>query len=269
MVKAMKISSRRSTILIIVIGIILVLSLNFFQKEVKGFFYTISSPLQKTFWGAGDNVSDFFESITNFKNLKTENNELQLAIQELLAENASLKELKNENEALREALQIGLSKDFQLALVEVTAKDIGQESILINQGTKDGLLVGMPVVTPEKILLGKLTEVYENFSRVTLISNKESSFDAKVPGTNTTGVAKGKGDSKIELDLVPQDKTLKVGDLVVSSALGAIYPEGLLAGVVEKVDRNDVSPFYQVEVSPLFDISKIATVFVILNFIND
>ncbi|MFH1423848.1 MAG: rod shape-determining protein MreC [Candidatus Nealsonbacteria bacterium] len=265
----MRFTTAKTKILIVAIMIALILSLNFFQKNTKGFFYAVSSPIQKTFWNAGNSVSDFFGTIVGPKSLKTENDELKLKIQTLLAENSFLKELENENEFLREALQIGLQKDFQLAFVEVIGKDIGQESILINQGAGDGLSLGMPVITQQKILLGRISDVFESFSRVTLISGKGSTFDAKVSGTDITGVARGQGSSKIEFDLVPQDKALKADDLVVSSSLGGIYPEGLLAGTVSKVSRDDVSPFYQAEISPLFNIQETAAVFVILNFTDD
>ena len=60
----MKPPTRKNKVLIItVIGILLVLSLNFFQKEVKGFFYAISAPIQKNLNQAGSNVSDFFSGI--------------------------------------------------------------------------------------------------------------------------------------------------------------------------------------------------------------
>lgn len=262
----MRFTPARTKILIVVVVIVFILSLNFFQKETKGFFYAFSSPVQTILWGAGDKVSGFFETMGNLNNLQTTNEESQKTIRELLAEKASFAELKNENEILREALQLGLQKDFQLSFAEVIGKDIGQESILINQGAKDGLSVGMPVITQQKIILGRIGEVFESFSRVTLISNKESSFDAKISGTDTTGVARGQGNSKIKFDLVPQDKALAVDDLVVSSSLGGIYPEGLLTGLIKKVSKNDVSPFYQAEVAPLFDIQDLSAVFVILNF---
>ena len=260
---------RKGKILVLIFVIIIVLSMNFFQKETKGFFYTFSSPFQTTFWAVGDKVSGLFETLGNLSKLKTASDESQKTIQELLVEKASLAELKKENETLREALQIGLQKDFQLAFVEVVGKDIGQESILINQGSRDGLSVGMPVVTEQKILVGRISEVFDNFSRVTLIFSKESAFDAKVAGTNTAGVARGQGNSKIKFDLVPQEKTLKLDDLVVSSSLGGIYPEGLLAGVVKKVSKNDVSPFYQAEIDSLFDLQDSNAVFVILDFTHD
>ena len=189
----MRFADAKTKILIVAVAVVFILSLNLFQKEAKGFFYNFSSPIQATFWKAGDSVANFFEIVIGFNKLKTENDRLQEIILELLAEKASLAELKKENETLREALQIGLQKDFQLAFVEVVGKDIGQELILINQGSRDGLSVGMPVVTEQKILVGRISEVFDNFSRVTLIFSKESAFDAKVAGTNTAGVARGQG----------------------------------------------------------------------------
>ncbi len=265
----MRFTPAKTKILIVAVVIVFILSLNFFQKEAKGFFYNFSAPIQTTFWTVGDRVSGFFETIGNLSNLQKANDESQKVIRELLAEKVSFAGLRKENETLREALQVGLQKDFRLAFVGVIGKDIGQESILINQGSGDGLSVGMPVVTEQKTLVGRISEVFDNFSRVTLISSKESAFDAKVSGTDTTGVARGQGNSKIEFDLVPQDKALQADDLVVSSSLGGIYPEGFLVGTVKKVERNDVSPFYKAEISQLFDIQKTSAVFVILNFIND
>jgi len=108
------------------IGLIVVLLLAFFvilnltpaNKGVKNFFYLISSPIQKTFWAAGDSFSDFLESVFQGEKIKEENENLQLKIQQLVAENTSLQELKKENEILRQALEIGLEKDFELSFAK-------------------------------------------------------------------------------------------------------------------------------------------------------
>lgn len=257
---------KKNTVLIVIVGILLILSLNFFQKEVKGFFYTVSSPVQKYFWGVGSGISDFFGGIANFKNIKLENEELKLTVQGLIAENAALEELKQENATLREALEVGLQKEFRLAFVEIVSKDAGQESVLINQGYEYGLSEGMPVVTEQNVLLGKITEVYNNFSRVTLISDKESSFDAKISDKDITGVIRGKGSSDVDFNLVPQDKEIEEGDLIVSSSMGGVYPRNLLVGSVERVAKSDVKPFYEIEVLPFFNIQELDKVFIILDF---
>ena len=258
-----------------VLAVGVIVALNFFQKQVRNSFYLISAPIQKTFWQAGDKVSDFFETITEIKNLKKENEEIKLKIQLLTAENASLVELKKENETLRAALNLGLEKDFKLTLVQVIGKDISQDSLLINKGSKHGLSEGLPVITEQKNLVGKISEVYENFSKVMLIFNKESSFDAKILAPYRTessgagsaqeiyGVIKGKGNLKIFLDLVPQDKEIKQGDILVTSVLGGIFPKGLLVGEIREIKKSDLEPFQQAEISPFFDIGKLGNLFVI------
>lgn len=265
----MRLSSRTKKIgIIVILGIILFLALNLTsaRKEIKNFFYLISSPIQKWFWQTGEKVSAFFTTITEIKNLKRENEELKLKIQELLSENISLKELKKENEILRTALNIGLEKEFSLVFAQVIGKDIAQDSIFINKGSKDGILKNSPVITQQKILVGKISEVYKNFSKVMLLSNKESSFDVKILDTEIYGVVKGKGNFKIFLDFVPQEKEIKKGDLVITSMLGGIFPKGLLVGEIIEVKKSDVEPFQQAELKPAFNIDEIENLFIITKF---
>lgn len=255
--------NKKRILVIIFLGILLFLLLNFYQKEIKNFFYLISSPVQKILWKAGERVSDFFEMIVEMKNLKKENQELKLKIEELLAENVSLKELKKQNEILRTALGINLEKEFQLILTQVIGKDISQDYLLIDKGSREGVKTDFPIITQEKILVGKITEVYENFSKLILISNKKSSFDAKISEREIYGMVKGKGNFKINLELVPKEKELKEGDLVISSAIGGIFPAGILVGKIEKIKKSDVEPFQQAEIKPGFDINNLQFLFII------
>jgi rod shape-determining protein MreC len=254
------------TIIVLLIAFFIVLNLTSFSKEVKNFFYLISSPIQKTLWRTGDNLSDFFEVISEIGKLKKENEEILLKNQELLAENTGLKELKKENEVLRKALEIGLEKEFKLLLAEVIGKDISQDALLINRGSKDGILKDFPVITQQKALIGKCGEVYENFSKVILIFNKESSFDAKIPDSDIQGVVKGKGNLKLFLDLVSQEKEIKEGDLVVTTVLGGIFPKGLLVGEIEEVLKSDIQPWQGAKIKPAFDVKELETLFVVTNF---
>lgn len=260
----MKFPSKKKKIIIIgLIGILLILFLNLYQKDVKNFFYLFSSPIQKILWRTGEKVSVFFETIGEIKNLKKENEELKLKIKDLLVENVSLRELKKENEVLRTALNIGLEKEFRLHLSQVIGKDISEDFLLINKGSKDGLENNLPVITQQKTLVGRISEVYENFSKVMLISNKKSSFDGKILDTETYGVVKGKEGNKINFELLPRDKEIKEGDLVVTSAIGGIFPAGILVGEIEKVKKSDIEPFQQAEVKPAFDIKNLEFLFVI------
>lgn len=250
-------------ILVLIIVFFLVLNLTSFGKEVKNFFYLISSPIQKVFWRTGERISDFFELITKIKNLKQENQELKLKIQALLAENVSLKELKKENEILREALEIGLEKEFKLTLAEVIGKDISQDLLIIDKGSEDGILEGRPVISQQKTLIGKISETYKNFSKVLLISNPKSSFDAKIVESDILGIVKGKGNLRILFDLIPKEKEIKKGDLVITSALGGVFPAGLLLGEIKEVTKSDLEPFQAAQIQPAFNIRDLEKVFII------
>ncbi len=263
----MKRSSKKIKILIIVIGVLFVFSLNFFQKEIKNFLYLISAPIQKTLWLAGDRVSDFFEII--FEETE-ETDKLELEIKTLLAENIRLRELKKENETLRKALEIGLAEEFALTFARIVGKDIAQDSILINQGARDGILKGFPVITEQKILLGRISDVYENFSRVQLISHLESSFSAKIVDSEVFGRLIGKGNFKVFFDLIPKDKKIEPGDLVVTAIQGGEgvlpLPRGLLLGSVSKVKRDGLNPFQSAKISSFFEIKEIKNIFVIIDY---
>lgn len=251
---------------IVIVGILVIFFLNVYQKAVRNFFYQISEPIQKVFLRAGDNVADFFEAISKIQNLKKENEELKLKVQELLAQLVSLKELKKENEILREALNLNLAKEFDLSLAEVIGKDVSEDFILINKGVDNGISEGLPVISQQKILVGKISEVYKNYSKAKLISHKESSFDGKIVEKEILGQVKGEGNFKILFDLIPREQEITEGDLVESSALGGAFPEGLLVGQIKQVKKSDIQPFNQAEISPLFDLGELEMIFIILNF---
>ena len=254
--------------LIFLIILLISSSFIFFHKEIKYSFYLASSPIQKKLWGIGDRVSDFVVIFENKKKLGEELEKSQNQVKELIAENLKLKEVEKENQTLREFLEINPRKDFKTALAQIISKDISQDIILVNKGISDGIKENMPVITSEKTLLGKISEVYEKFSKVTLITNKKNSFDVEVQreDKNIQGLAKGKGGFCLTLDLIPQNEELFTGEKVSTSNLGGVFPVGLFVGEIKKVVKSDVEPFQSIEISPGFDIKKLNNLFIITEY---
>jgi len=251
-------------LIIFAVLILLIFSLNIFQQQVRGFFYSFSHPIQKKLWGAGDNIADFFLGIFKKDALLIENRELRTENQKLLLELSELETLKEENAELRKALDIGLPEDFQLALARVIARDVSQDLILIDRGSADGLREDMAIITEEKVLLGRIIEVNENSAKVSLISHQDSSFDVEVLGKDAEGLIVGQGGQNIQLDFVARDKVIEEDDVVISSSLGGLYPRGLLVGLIKEVQKDDVEPFQQAEVTPFFRLRQLKSVFIIL-----
>jgi len=251
---------------VLLVILFFILNLTTFSDKTKNFFYSISSPIQRNLWQAGDNVSDFFSGIFNAQELKKEKDEIFLRNLELISQISALKELERENKDLREALNLGLEKDFQLVLSQVINKDISQDSLLVNKGSEDGIFPGLPVITSQKTLLGQIGKVYKDFSEVILITNKESSFDAKITEKEIYGAVKGKGNLKASLNLLPKEEDISEGEIVVTSTLGGIFPPKLLVGIIKEIKKTDIEPFQTAELALSFNLGELDNVFIITNF---
>jgi len=251
---------------ILIIAFFVVLNLNGFLNPFKNFFYLISSPMQKKLLGAGSNASDFLAGILEINTFKNEIENLQIKNQQLISRIVGLEELKKENETLRQALNIGSEKEFQLELAYLVSKDASDDSLLIDKGIRDGIKKGLPVITKEKTLIGRIGEVYEDFSEVMLITNKKSSFDAQILEKDISGVVKGKGNLSLDLEFIPKEKEIIPGDVVVSAVLGHIFPKDLLVGEVKEVKKSDLEPYQRAVINPAFDLKGIGSLFIITNF---
>jgi rod shape-determining protein MreC len=251
--------------LIFVLAILVFVAINLTgaSLHIKNFFFNLSSSSQKILWNAGDGVSDFLAGFFQRGYLQEKMSELESENRRLLGEVVALEESEKENTLLREALGVGLEKEFELDLCQIINKDISQDSLLVDKGSEDGISEGLPVITSQKVLLGRIGEVYGDFSEVVLITNKESVFDAVVSGKDIYGVAKGKGNMGIFLDLVPKEGEITEGDLVTSAALGGIFPKDLLVGRVKEVEKTDVKTFQTAELNPSFNLGSFEEVFII------
>lgn len=258
---------KQNLVFLVFILVFLIFALNFFQEEVRDFFYFSSSPVQKFLWKTGGNISGFFQAITEKVDLQKELEMLKLENLRLLSEISSLKELELENAVLREALNIELQKEFgSLLLAEVTGGLSFPDTLLLNKGAKDGVKIGDVVISQQKVLYGQINKVFENFSVVYLISHPESSFNVKIGDKDVFGTLVGQGEGKVILDLIPREKEIKEGDLILSSSLAGSYPKGLLIGFVSKVKEADVEPFKKAEVEAFFKKEGLEYLFIITDF---
>jgi rod shape-determining protein MreC len=229
----------------------------------------LSSPIQKTFWTAGESCSGFITSFVNAGSLNKQNQGLKDEIQKLQSEITSLQSVVGGNQAQVAVSQICQNNNFKLLIAGVIGLD-DQDMLSINKGSTDGILENMPVINQQGALFGKIFKVYKTFSKVMHNSNKNSVVNVKVQQSDPTkseidGVLKGSGKLGVYLDLVPIDDTINQGDILVTSALEETFPKDLLVGTITKVQKNDQNPHQQAQVQP-FLASSIDNLFVILNY---
>ncbi|HOS88100.1 MAG TPA: rod shape-determining protein MreC [Candidatus Pacearchaeota archaeon] len=265
----MKFESTRKIFIGILILALLFLALNFWgSSSLKNFFYNQTFGLQTFLLEKGKTLSFCRQDQVAL------NQQLIQENQKLLSDLADLDSLKKENEILRQALNIGLAGEYQVIFAEITAINnfnlkgfVYGDSILINKGSNSGVQKGFPAVLANKILLGKVVEVYPDFSRIALITNKDSVIDVQVQDNPEYALAKGEGNQKLILDMFPKDKELKSGTLVITSALGGAYPSGLVVGRIGDVSAVSSEAFRKAEIIPVYDLRTTSKIFIIKNVV--
>lgn len=261
----MKFLSSKNRVSLSIVALLFVFTLNLFSGNVRGFFLGVFSPIQGFFWDFGQTGSHFFSGLFNAASLKKENIQLEERMLGLLQEFLSLQDVEKENEQLRKALSLGIEKKFSSIPSRIIGKDPSQDILLLNKGSKDGVREGMAVITPAKVAVGKIGEVFETTSRVMLLSHPASSFDAKILQEGVVGLVQGQGRYQASLDLIPQESKVVPGDIVVSASLGGVFPEGLLIGEVKEVKTSNEKSFQQSALSLFFDVRKAGLLFIIEN----
>ncbi len=261
----MEFFSLKNRAFLVIVVLAFVLSLNLFSGNVRGFFAETFSPMQGFFWGLGQTSSNFFSGLFNAASLKKENIQLEERMLALSQELFSLQDVEKENEQLRKALSLGVEKKFNIISSRIIGKDPSQDILLLNRGNRDGVREGMAVFTPAKAAVGKIGEVFETTSRVILLSHLASSFDAKIPREGIMGLVRGQGGYQAFLDLIPQEGNVVLGDMVVSTSLGGIFPENLLIGKIKEVRTSNEKSFQQASLSLFFDVRKAGLLFIIEN----
>lgn len=249
-------------------GLVFAAAMNFTQvgPAVKNGVYGSTRPLQKMTWDLGATISGGFQNIFSIQNAIRENQDLRGRIDGLLADNSRIAELEKENAALKEALGLGLDKEYDLRMAETVGMDMMAESLMIDKGADDMIEAGFPVITSGKVVVGRVSKVYDNFSKVDLITNKNVTFDVNVSGNAASGLAKGLGGLKLMLDLIPKDIEIGQGNPVTTSAMGGIFPEGFLVGTICEINKNDVETFQTATINPAFEISKVREIFIVIGY---
>jgi rod shape-determining protein MreC len=138
-------------------------------------------------------------------------------------------------------------------IAEIVRVDLDpfRQRVLVNKGTRAGVFRGQAAIDANGIY-GQVTRVGPFSAEIILISDPEHAIPVQVNRTGARSIALGTGRSGLlSLPYLPQNTDVIVGDLLVSSGLGGVYPPGYPVAKVTAVTRDTGQPLLAVEAEPL------------------
>lgn len=194
-----------------------------------------------------------------------ENSRLKREIENLRMENYRYQEILATHERLQKLLQFKKTINWPVLAAQVIGRDPTGwfKSVIIDKGENSGLKVNMPVVNARGVV-GRLVSVSPNYAKVLLIIDQNSAVDCIIQRSRDEGIVKGLSSKICRLDYVVKTSDVVVGDKVVTSGLGRIYPKGLPVGEVMEVVNISGELFKDIKVRPMVDFSKLEELLVIL-----
>ncbi len=157
----------------------------------------------------------------------------------------------------------------QLELPMLQAEVVGQSaspwfrSIVLDRGRSHGLRAGMPLLT-ERGVVGIVTITTPHAARGMLILDRQSAVDGLVQRSRSRGIVRGTGASELDLEFTGPAEDVQVGDLVITSGDGGVYPKGIRIGEVASVDREAPYLVRRAKLRPAASLERLERVFAVL-----
>ncbi|MEM7393548.1 MAG: rod shape-determining protein MreC [Verrucomicrobiota bacterium] len=256
----------------LVLGAVLVVILNLpnsVSRRVKASIREVISPLQEGITDTGRTLKEAWMIARGLGGLAIKNREMEEELIQLRNEALYLRALERENVALREQLRFMQKSSQTLVPCEFVARDISGwwQTVRLSRGSADGVAVNRAVVTPEGVI-GKTIDVSRNTCDVLLVSDPGCKISAKISRSETFGVVSGQGVTVNEqvvmkMDFINKKSSVNLGDEVVTSGLGGVFPKGLFIGYVDKIYTSKNGLYLSADIVPREDVGTVNYAFVV------
>jgi len=246
-------------IAVFIVGIFLIRS----DSVVINWAMAITNPLVK----AGDNLYMSVKSVFTIKDIVSENVIFSKENLKLVSENVRLKEIEKENIALKKQLGISAEMERKTIRANVCGFDpLNSDSFLtINKGSQDGVQEGLPVLSEDGVLVGKINYVEKSFSRVLLVFSSKSSIAAITQSSRVAGIVQGDFGISLMLDMIPQFEEVEIGEMIITSGIGGIFPKAIPIGNIAGIDSSSSEVFKKAEIDSLINPRRLENVIILLN----
>lgn len=237
---------------------------------VRSGFQTVTMPVRAVgsligvpFQGMGNIMANLTADQKTLSELKAENAELTARLVELEEAQQTATRLQGLLD-----LQDTYSLKSTAARIISGSTDSWSDTVTIDKGSLAGIAVGMPVSDSAGVI-GQTIECGPTSSVVRLLTDENSSVSAMLQQTRAQGMLNGSANGKAHLTLIGAEQTVEVGDIVVTSGLGGVFPKGLPIGRVSNVSRTSGALYLDIEVSLFSNPENFEEVLVITSLTED
>lgn len=233
---------------------------------------TIVAPFQKGFTAVKNGIASFWDAQTQYEALQKENEALRDEIRELKQLINDASRYQEENEQLRELLNIReqhVNLSIDTASVIAWNDTAWSSTFTIDRGTRDGVQVGCAVMTQDG-LAGVVIQTDASTAEVRTIVDSNFSAGAQIADSGLLASANGSfrlmKNGRLRLEMLPLNSAVKVGDQIVTSGIGSLFPPELIIGEVVSVGTEADGMSLYAEVAPAARLDELKQVFVVLSF---
>jgi len=219
----------------------------------------VTTPIQTVLARVNRATLGVWGTYRDWKNVRAENRRLRDETQRLRVEALRVTETDAENQRLRRLLTLKESLPLETMAGEIIAREWGGwvRSLTINRGRGDAVARLTAVIAPDG-LVGRIVDVRAGSSVVQVLTDPASTVGAHVVRTHTPGIIEGEPRGTLRFKYMARDGSgIQVGDVVVTSGLGGLFPGGIPIGRVRTIDDRGSALFSYAQVTPAVDFARI------------
>ena len=235
----------------------------------------VMDPIQHFFGGVGERVSGFFSAISDGMKMKEENEELKRQIAQLQMDLQQSEEGALRWEELKDAFHIMdkfQSYDFYGTSILTRGSDEWFSVIRVDAGRNAGIQMNegqsLPVVDIYQHLVGRVSSIGNDYAKVVPLLHEGFSVSAKIDKINGAvvrvhGEALLKKEGLCKVDSIPADAQIQVGDVLITSGEGGLFPQGILIGEIVSVEKESELSGYAI-LKPYVNMEELRDLFIMV-----
>jgi len=250
--------TRLKLLIFVLISLIVILSTDR-MSPYRVYLTSLLSPLQFMADAPVEMLDSVSDSVKSRATLIAENKILRRQELEVSDKLLTYEHLKLENIRLRTLLgsPVEYTQRKLIARVQSVDSDPFRLQLVINKGLDHGVYAGQPVVD-EFGVVGQVLEVSQLNSRVLLIADNSHAIPLQIQRNDVRLIGLGKGDlHQLELQYVTKSTDVKIGDMLVTSGLGGVFPEGYPVARVSGIENRGSEIYSNIKITPIAKLDRV------------